>query len=380
MEKESYTRSEIYELLWTEPATKVALRIGISDVALGKWCKQYGVPKPPLGYWAKLEHGKVTGERPILEPWWNEHDPLIHVRTRDKAIMEARLNKPAEPIPVIQVYKGNKFHPEIERTFDDFEMDNITKFGRSSSQAGFDVQVGPSSVPRVKRILQTLIQELLSRGYALGVYERHSKKDIAGFEKGDEILMIDFYESSTKPLRPMKKKSSWVHNGQVHTFVMNVEYVPSGNLELRIHHNDIYGWRTIKDSKKTSVENQLGKVITLFEELSFDAKIIRAERKERDRRDEIERKRLADIKWAKEVEVWKWGQLAGAAERWDELAKIRGFVRAIKNNRSIRRKNKDLSEWVSWAVEQINARDPVFKVASGMSLPGQNAPIRGEDM
>jgi len=60
MERESYTRSEIYELLWTEPATKVALRIGLSDVALGKWCKQYGVPKPPLGYWAKLEHGKVS--------------------------------------------------------------------------------------------------------------------------------------------------------------------------------------------------------------------------------------------------------------------------------------------------------------------------------
>ena len=43
MERESYTRSEIYELLWTEPATKVALRIGHSDVALGKWCKQYDV-------------------------------------------------------------------------------------------------------------------------------------------------------------------------------------------------------------------------------------------------------------------------------------------------------------------------------------------------
>ena len=91
MERESYTRSEIYELLWTEPATKVAQRIGLSDVALGKWCKQYGVPKPPLGYWAKLEHGKITAEKPPLEPWWNEHDPLIYVRTREKAIMEASL-------------------------------------------------------------------------------------------------------------------------------------------------------------------------------------------------------------------------------------------------------------------------------------------------
>ncbi len=93
MEKESYTRTELYELLWTEPTTKVAMRIGISDVALGKWCKQYGIPKPPLGYWAKLEHGKAVPDRPPLEPWWNDHDPSIHVRVEEKAIMEARLNK-----------------------------------------------------------------------------------------------------------------------------------------------------------------------------------------------------------------------------------------------------------------------------------------------
>ena len=30
---------------------------------------------------------------------------------------------------------------------------------------------------------------------------------------------------------------------------------------------------------------------------------------------------------------------------------------------------------MSWAEEQINARDPVYKVASGMVLPGQNEPV-----
>jgi hypothetical protein len=33
---------------------------------------------------------------------------------------------------------------------------------------------------------------------------------------------------------------------------------------------------------------------------------------------------------------------------------------------------------VSWAEEQINARDPIYKVASGMSLPGQNKPVRDD--
>jgi hypothetical protein len=83
-----------------------------------------------LGYWEKLEFGKVTTQRPPLEPWWNEHDPLIRVRTRDKALMEARLNKTAESIPVVEVYKGNKFHEEIEKTFRDFKIEGYSKFGR----------------------------------------------------------------------------------------------------------------------------------------------------------------------------------------------------------------------------------------------------------
>ena len=88
---------------------------------------------------------------------------------------------------------------------------------------------------------------------------------------------------------------------------------------------------------------------------------------------------LADIKWAKEVDAWKWGQLKDAAERWNELAVLREFVKAMKSNRVVRRKNKEeLGGWISWAQEQINARDPIYKVASGMSLPGQNEPIRDD--
>ncbi len=82
MDKDSYTRNEIYELLWSEASKKVAFRIGISDVALGKWCKQYGVPKPPVGYWAKVASGKKVIEKPPLEPWWNEYIPEVKVRAR----------------------------------------------------------------------------------------------------------------------------------------------------------------------------------------------------------------------------------------------------------------------------------------------------------
>ncbi|BBD65183.1 hypothetical protein NIES4072_11510 [Nostoc commune NIES-4072] len=34
----------------------------MSDKAVEKWCKAYGVEKPPRGYWVKKVYGKVEGQ------------------------------------------------------------------------------------------------------------------------------------------------------------------------------------------------------------------------------------------------------------------------------------------------------------------------------
>lgn len=39
-------------LLWEMPSTQIALQFGVSDVAVIKWAKAYGLSKPPRGYWA----------------------------------------------------------------------------------------------------------------------------------------------------------------------------------------------------------------------------------------------------------------------------------------------------------------------------------------
>jgi len=48
---------ELKKLVWEMPTTKVAELFGVSDVAVGKRCKKYGIKKPPRGYWAKVYAG-----------------------------------------------------------------------------------------------------------------------------------------------------------------------------------------------------------------------------------------------------------------------------------------------------------------------------------
>src|SRR5690349_14522999 len=54
----TFTRQELYDLVWSQPMRALAHQIGISDVALAKHCKKANVPVPPRGYWARKQTGK----------------------------------------------------------------------------------------------------------------------------------------------------------------------------------------------------------------------------------------------------------------------------------------------------------------------------------
>lgn len=48
------------KMLEVMPATEVAGKLGVSSVAVKKWCSKRGIHTHPRGYWAKLRSGKLT--------------------------------------------------------------------------------------------------------------------------------------------------------------------------------------------------------------------------------------------------------------------------------------------------------------------------------
>ena len=52
------SKEELESLVWSIPTSDISKQLG--DIAISKWCKTYGITKPPRGYWAKL---KSTGDR-----------------------------------------------------------------------------------------------------------------------------------------------------------------------------------------------------------------------------------------------------------------------------------------------------------------------------
>lgn len=45
------SKEELEKLLWEIPTVKIAERFNVSDTAVSKWAKHYGLQKPERGYW-----------------------------------------------------------------------------------------------------------------------------------------------------------------------------------------------------------------------------------------------------------------------------------------------------------------------------------------
>ena len=374
MDKDTYSRAEIFDLLWMEAATKVAKRLGISDVSLTKWCRQHDVPKPRLGYWSKKLHGVAVPNKPKLSNWVGRlPEPFIEVRIRNGC----QTSEANDPIPSLPLFRGKAYDPVILKTFENAEDNYLSKYGRWYADEGFSVEVGPASQVKAKLILQTLTDALLAEGFELKNYQAHYRgKERPSFCRDEERIVISIYEPSKKLSKPIQKKQSWTHSGMTHSYFRDIEYQAGGIVEIKVDHPDTYPTRIIRENLKRPLEDTLGIVMSTIHELCEEAKERRKQREFNRIEAAKEQRRIDDIKWAKEVQAWKWAQLKGAAAQWSELAVLREFVQAMKASKGVRRKNKRLNDWVSWAQEQINARDPILKVASGKGLPGQNEPIR----
>ncbi len=47
-------KETLHKLLWEKSTVQIAKQYGVSDKAVAKWAKSYGIDKPPRGYWGFL--------------------------------------------------------------------------------------------------------------------------------------------------------------------------------------------------------------------------------------------------------------------------------------------------------------------------------------
>ena len=78
MEKVTLTRKELYDLVWSEPLSRLAKRYKISDNGLRKICKRMNIPLPAMGHWQKIQYNKKVTIVKFPEKYDGQDEILMH--------------------------------------------------------------------------------------------------------------------------------------------------------------------------------------------------------------------------------------------------------------------------------------------------------------
>lgn len=361
--KIQYTRTEIFDLLWDTPTTKVAKQLGISDVALTKWCAKHDIPKPPLGYWAKKEHGKSVPQKPTLTPWksgesepvYCAHDPnLKHVPIPLSAELSVKLTN-ALSLPVVSVTTNGDvplgtITRRTSKALDSKPDADGFLFGNKDT---FNVRVSQGCKDRVIRILNALELSLTAMGVK---WVQSEKRQGVSGEFADEAIVFSIVEAYSRTEHIEKHPTYDWMNQRTYTYQF------LGNLKIAIE-GYYEGRKSWGDGKTQRLEEKLPQVIEGF---------IAAAEAMRRRTEEL---RAQHIRWEKDDAIHREKEriafeqqqfLEGAlkeAKAWSESSLLRQYVAHLRD--LVSASKTELTEygenWLVRAEAAANRLDPTEK-------------------
>lgn len=348
------TRQELYDLVWSKPMTHAAKGFGISDVALRKTCVKHSIPTPPLGYWAKLLHGKKVDKPPLpkLKDGTGTIIYLTEKSDRDlplavrEALVAARAKEAApENNLVLLTERPKQLHPvtvATEKTLRRATTD-AEGFSHCSGKNSLTIQVGRASIERAVLLVETILRAYISRGcvvsseddgtqiifdgepFDLRLYETKSKKPYE-LTRDDIKRQADYDENIKRmpSLYPVKKVTpTWA-------------YYPSGRLCFEITDPTKYRWNSENivgrwyDRTNKPVDQYIAESIVSAAGAAAHNKILRAEAEERKRlySEKLEQQRREEA-LRKQINEQK-DYLKRKAAEFDELRKLRALTEYLE--------------------------------------------------
>lgn len=365
-----YSRAEFYDLVWSTPTIKLAKNFGLSDVGLAKICKKHRIPKPPLGYWAMLQHGKKVKQTPLPKITDGE---LETIRINPKAAHEVELSSEvrgfieAEAIAENLIIVPDKLispHPLIRATKAAFNQKTTDSFGRIRPKREpntLNLSIGPNSIERAMKIMDALLKALEKRNFPVRVVDDKKYWNSRGEYRTEIVILGEPVEirmeepANRSEVDPKEKeKEPWL-------YYSSYKYVPSGCLNLIIESYVGGGLKkTWADTDKHSVETRLNSFICGLILAAESLKKRRLEKEEQDRMWAEAEKIRADQEEKKKQENLKIKDLLEKVNNWHESQKINIFLDAAEaTQKSSGEKNEKILEWIIWARRYADSINPL---------------------
>ena len=375
-----YTRNQLYEAIWSKPCVKLAAELGISDVGLAKTCRRMGIPRPPRGYWARVEAGEKLKREPLpaAKPGQSSQvtfEVAANVARREEWAANNLLTA-ARAIQCEAVElppEGSELHPIAEKHRQVLLKAKPGELGFVSVRGKnlFGCELSAAMIPRLVRAVQAIICELEDRDYEFEAGD--SEYEGLQIIRDEDHVTLKWSEAKLElerePTAADKRKPSW-------TWQLK-ETKPAEKLTVEVSAWGLKGKRKWTEGEGRSLEEVLGVVVEKVEavfrgyEDQRQREAVRAKQREEEAKREAEQRAIKAEQEAKEEKARKERErlkrheakleeiaeqrsenLASAAQEWMEMQGILAYVQYCEEcwrRAASGTLSKEQTEWLSWA-------------------------------
>ncbi len=385
----TFTREEFYNKLWEIPTTKLATELGCSDVMIGKICKSMNIPKPYLGYWAKLAHDK----KPKRTRLPKDSDPNVQTLTFFKQPQQ----KSTVNVPPRETMYDHDIQELLARARglgpilvpdalrNPHKLVNDWKSKKATSMANaklpwelhqpyrgkptLDIQVSEKQVKRASLIMDSLIKRIEKIGGSIEVIDNKRNPYISStviIIAGEIATSIRLRERTNMVrIKNPKAKYEWE--------MERTENIHNGQLIFERGPSDYNNWMP-KDTKSKRLEDRLNEIviecIKLIGELRVkkrqqeQARLVQLEKERIAHEAEMELKlRQEELQRRQSIEQARLNQLLADSNAWRQSQIIRDYLDKICSLNLLSDGtlpiNCEVANFLRWGFAQAARIDPL---------------------
>lgn len=363
------SRDELYALVWKTPMSRLATEFGITGNGLAKICDRLAVPYPPRGYWAKKSAGKPTiafklPARAGRNPEWVDIHPTTPKRVpapEVRTVVEAATSAAAK-IVVPETLKG--LHPKVKAWIIQHKKEQQERKEENKRRR---LELWTWTRPLLENLTERDLYRFRVTSAIFKAVEIAGGKIEHAPISGKVIFLISGHKVECsiveKMQRSQKQPEAAVTKWTAYPDHHQSGLVPSGFLRVTITTYLAGGhpeWVETSEKKIGAWLPEITGAIIGAGPILVERQREREETARRYREEEIRR---YEERRLKEIEDRRWAQFRGRAADWEERARLLTFVtelqKSLQSEGDALIGDRQLSEWIAWAREKIDAVDPL---------------------
>ena len=356
----TYSRSDLFDLVWSTPILKLAKQIGVSDVGLAKACRKVGIPLPGRGYWAKSEERRP--EQPPLPKMAGENQAEVTFTTLDPAVFQltrkTMTDIPRIEIPPTLVDPDVLVATTIKASLKAEQYNGRIVLRKKNALA---ISISPSALDRAMLLLDTLIKACRQRGYAWKL-SPEGKTLIQCEGKDIEVTLKERLSKHELPRRK-RKRYDWEGPGAAEVFATReYEWVSTNFLTFAVE-NHVAGSarRSWADGNVVKLEEKLHEIVAGLPLVAQGIELLDLERERWKRKCEDEEAKRRKARRKAEVTRRLRATLVASTNKSYRAERIRAFCDRLEA-RTCQISPELLpkcSAWLEWARQQADLLDPL---------------------